>query len=142
MRTLSHNHESMHQAQPAAAQAAAQAAPQAAPQVCFSEQELNIALGTLQARLTTSEKHAAVMEKRVFAALRECHDRPLTPPGGCSWSLFVFTVVIFGAVLFFSLRRSAAPAAMTSGPFPLVLPGSLPGSPMVLGGGPTAFMSH
>jgi hypothetical protein len=124
--------ETMQPAQPQAEPARQGGAPQpavAAPP-CLSERELKQAMGNLQARLASAEKRTQMMEQRLLSALDERDARPPPAQSGCSWPLFVFVVFVFVGVLLFTSRGARPALAPPS--FPLMLPGSLPGSPVVL----------
>lgn len=97
---------------------------------CLSERELKQAMGNLQARLASAEQRTQMMEQRLLSALDERDARAPPAPCGCSWPLFVFVVFVFVGVLLFTSRGARPVIAPPS--FPLMLPGSLPASPVVL----------
>ena len=107
-----------------------QAEPVVAAPPCLSERELKQAMGNLQARLASAEKRTQMMEQRLLSALDERDARPPPAQSGCSWPLFVFVVFVFVGVLLFTSRGARPAVAPPS--FPIMLPGSLPGSPVVL----------
>ena len=92
------------------------------------------ALELVQIRLNSSEKRLALMEQRLLQALDECQSRRPPVNSGCSWGLFVLTMVSFLALAMYALRQGKMQTA-TSSSYPFVLPaGQLPTSPPLLVG--------
>ena len=103
-------------------------------------------MDNLQARLSSAEKRTVLMEQRLLHALDERLQEKSTPaqPSGCSWSLFALMLCVFLSILLFKTRGAAGTHVVGAPAFPVMVPNSLPPSPLMLpmGGGavPGTFM--
>ena len=102
------------------------------------QDELNVAMGYLQARIAGAEKRTALMEQRLLNALQEQRheqrqEQRQEVQGGCSWPLFFLAVFLsFCLSLFFS--RASVPRSAPTFPAlhhcsPVLLSGALPAAP-------------
>ena len=94
------------------------------------------ALETVQLRIASSEKRLALLEQRILGALDDCQSRQPPPQKGCTWGVFIVTVLAFLTVTLYTMR---AARSLPATPYPLVLPaaGPLPASPSLLLGAPS-----
>lgn len=108
-------------------------APVAPVAACLDERGLNHAMVTFQARIISAEKRTALMEQRLLTALDQCQSRRPPAQSGCSWSIFVFVVFVFlGILLVFTRTGSTRALHAASNSLPLVIPNSMPASPLIL----------